>query len=306
MQLLAAVSAVANDGLMQKPQIVREIRNKDGQVVQGFQSQSIRQVISPETAQELKGILEQVVADGTGKNAYIAGYRIAGKTGTAQKVGAGGYEAGRYIASFVGFAPANDPEIAMLVVIDEPQGLYYGGQIAAPVFGQVMKDVLQYLKIPIQVERTNVVKPNSTLVPNPNAPKIDMKVELVVPSLINMSVSDAEKLAKDAGLSFITEGQGGRVIDQLPKPGSKVPGGAQLLAYLEPRFMDIQMPITVPELKGKARREVGELLGDMGLLLDTTGAGNAVKQEPTPGVKVAPGTVIKVLFEAPQKSKNVP
>ncbi len=297
MQLITAVAAVANDGLLLKPQIVREIRSNDGKVLQAFAKETVRQVISPETAQELRGILEQVVADGTGRNAYIEGYRIAGKTGTAQKVGAGGYEQGRYVASFVGFAPANDPQIALLVVIDEPQGLYYGGQIAAPVFGQVMRDVLQYLKIPLQIERGGAAaQPNA----NPGEPpQLNLNVELTVPSLINLSIGDAEQLAKEAGLRLSVDGQGRRVADQLPKPGSKVYGGTQVLIYTEPRFADGQLQITMPDLTGKPLRQAGELLADIGLMLEADGSGNAVKQEPAPGSKVPPGATVRVSFAPP-------
>lgn len=292
-QLLTAAAAIANDGLLLKPHLVREIRNKDGQLVQEFKPEPVQQVIAPETARELKGILEQVVADGTGKNAYIAGYRIGGKTGTAQKVGAGGYQQGSYIASFVGFAPANDPQVAMLVVIDEPQGAYYGGQIAAPVFGQVMKDVLQYLKIPMQAE--HALPPTNN---NAAGPKFDLKVELVVPSLINLEVAVAEKMAKDAGLVLILEGQGARVVDQLPKPGSKVAGGTHVLAYLEPHFAQAQTLITVPDMRGKSLSQAGELLGQIGLIIEASGNGQAVSQEPGPGTKVSAGSVIRVQFSS--------
>lgn len=291
-QLLTAVAAVANDGLLLKPQIVKEIRNKDGQVVKAFQKEAVRQVIAPETAQEVKGILEQVVADGTGRNAYIEGYRIAGKTGTAQKVGAGGYEQGRYVASFVGFAPANDPKIALLVVIDEPQGLYYGGQIAAPVFGRVMKDVLQYLQLSPQQTRLGTLSNNANTLP-----QVEPKIELSVPNFINLTVFDAEKLAVQTGLSLNRDGQGGQVVDQLPKPGSKVFSGTQVLIYTEPRFAGSNMQITVPDLQGKSLSQTGELLGSIGLMLEALGSGNAASQDPGAGTKVSPGSTVHVRFE---------
>ncbi|MDF2563931.1 MAG: putative sensor protein [Massilibacillus sp.] len=145
-QLIDAVCAVINGGEHIKPQIVREIKNKDGAMVKSFAKEGLGQVISNEVSVEVKEVLESVVANGTGKNAAIEGYRIGGKTGTAQKVGAGGYMPGKYIASFIGFAPADKPQIVFLVAIDEPEGIYYGGQIAAPVFKNVMQDVLPYIK----------------------------------------------------------------------------------------------------------------------------------------------------------------
>jgi stage V sporulation protein D (sporulation-specific penicillin-binding protein) len=145
-QLIDAVCAAINGGEHIKPQIVREIKNKDGAIIKNFEKEGLGQVISSEVSLQVKEILESVVANGTGKNAAVEGYRIGGKTGTAQKVGPGGYMPGKYIASFIGFAPADKPKIVFLVAIDEPEGIYYGGQIAAPVFKNVMQDVLPYIK----------------------------------------------------------------------------------------------------------------------------------------------------------------
>jgi stage V sporulation protein D (sporulation-specific penicillin-binding protein) len=144
-QLVAAVAAAANGGILFKPQILQEVTDKENNTVKTFLPQEVRRVISEETSGEIKYILEKVVADGTGRNAYADGFRIAGKTGTAQKAGPGGYEQGKYVASFAGFAPADEPQVAMLVIIDEPVGLYYGGQIAAPAFSAAMQDILKYL-----------------------------------------------------------------------------------------------------------------------------------------------------------------
>lgn len=146
-QLATAVSAAVNGGVHCRPQIAKAVKNKNGEMVAEFSSEKLGQVVPEAVSAEVRGVLESVVAEGTGKNAHIEGYRIGGKTGTAQKVGQGGYVQGKYIASFVGFAPADRPEIVLLVAIDEPEGLYYGGQIAAPVFKAVMEDVLQYLKV---------------------------------------------------------------------------------------------------------------------------------------------------------------
>lgn len=148
LQLVTAVSAAINGGLHLKPQIAREVRTKDGALVEAFPTQALNRVVEEPVSDEVKRILESVVKNGSGKNAYIEGYHIGGKTGTAQKVGQGGYMPGKYIASFIGFTPADQPQIVMLVVIDEPVGPYYGGQIAAPVFRAAMQDILAYLKIP--------------------------------------------------------------------------------------------------------------------------------------------------------------
>ncbi|MDU2066400.1 MAG: penicillin-binding transpeptidase domain-containing protein [Sporomusaceae bacterium] len=148
LQLASAVGAIVNDGNRLRPQIVEKVVSKDGRLVREIQPESLGQVINFETSAEVRGVLEKVVELGTGRNAFLAGYSVGGKTGTAQKVGAGGYMAGKYVASFIGFAPVQKPQIVLLILIDEPMGLYYGGQIAAPAFAAMMKDILPYLQIP--------------------------------------------------------------------------------------------------------------------------------------------------------------
>ncbi|WP_425060769.1 Stage V sporulation protein D [Sporomusa carbonis] len=283
MQLVTAVAAVANDGQLLRPQIVREVKDKSGQVVRAFQPDVVRQVIDPAIARQVKEILESVVSQGTGKNAYIEGFKIAGKTGTAQKVGAGGYLPDKYVASFVGFAPADNPQVAMLVVIDEPVGLYYGGQIAAPVFGAVMKDVLQYLKV--------------SPAPAGSAKNGDSEGHVQVPSVINLSVPEAMKELEKAGLMPRIEESGDRVADQIPKPGSRMPiGGGVLLYTMTPRYAAGE--VTVPDLTGRTPREASDMLAQLGLVINPVGAGGKVaKQDPLPGSKVLSGTSVSIYFE---------
>ncbi|MEN6413703.1 MAG: stage V sporulation protein D [Veillonellales bacterium] len=282
-QLLTAVAAVANDGVRTRPQIVREVRDKSGKKIRGFEPDVVNQIVDKATAKQVQEVLESVVANGTGKNAYIEGFRIAGKTGTAQKVGAGGYEPGKYVASFVGFAPADNPQIVMLVMIDEPVGLYYGGQIAAPVFGAIMKDVLQYLKV---------------------APRLlsaggneDKKSHVLVPSVINLSVPEAVNILQKAGLNARIEEEGERVADQIPKPGSRVPQGATTLLYtLTSRYNEGE--VTVPDCHGLSLRQAAELLAQIGLSIQPVGSGDKVsRQNPLPGNKVVSGASITLFFE---------
>ncbi|NVM23253.1 MAG: penicillin-binding protein 2 [Desulfobacterales bacterium] len=151
LQIAAAVSAIANDGALMKPYLVQRLTDRRGRIVKSFQPTRLRRVISSETAGHLMSMLENAVADGsTGVNAAMSGYRVAGKTGTAQKArpeGAG-YARDRHIASFAGFVPAEKPEIMILVVVDEPRKDYYGSVVAAPVFRRIAAETLQYLKIP--------------------------------------------------------------------------------------------------------------------------------------------------------------
>ncbi|MEG1441524.1 MAG: penicillin-binding transpeptidase domain-containing protein, partial [Oscillospiraceae bacterium] len=145
LQLISAVSAIANGGKLMKPHLVKEVVNSDMGIVSAKEPEIVRQVISQKTSDTMCEILESVVSKGGGKNAYLAGYRIAGKTGTSEKVPRGN---NKYIASFIGFAPADDPQVACLVLLDDPQGSsYYGGQIAAPVVKNIMEETLRYLNV---------------------------------------------------------------------------------------------------------------------------------------------------------------
>ncbi|MBI5671693.1 MAG: penicillin-binding protein 2 [Nitrospirae bacterium] len=150
LQMVSAVAAIANDGMLMKPYVVSEIRDADNHILRQIPPQAKRRVISPETARSVTKILEGVVTDGTGTNAAIPGFRVAGKTGTAQKIDprTGTYSASRFVASFTGYAPADNPQLAMIVVIDEPQGDTLGGAVASPVFSRIGEQVLSYLGVP--------------------------------------------------------------------------------------------------------------------------------------------------------------
>lgn len=149
MQMVSAVAAIANGGVLMRPYVVSEIRDAQGQTLKEVQPHVKRRVISPETARTVTTILEGVVTDGTGGKAAIAGFRVAGKTGTAQKIDSrtGRYSASQFVSSFVGYVPANNPRLAMIVLIDEPRGEAWGGTVAAPVFNRVGEQVLNYLGV---------------------------------------------------------------------------------------------------------------------------------------------------------------
>ncbi len=289
-QLITAVSAVANDGMLMKPQLVKEIRNSDGKLVKGVKPEPVRQVISKSTAKQLRGILEKVVTpEGTGQKAYMEEYSAAGKTGTAQKPGKGGYSAGKYIASFAGFAPADNPRVAVLVIIDEPQGAtYYGGQIAAPIFKNITRDVLRYLNVPPRVNKADMEQ------------KEEQK-EVIVPDVINMSLSDAEGLLKEVGLKGRVEGSGQWVLNQQPKAGEKLLINSPMILYVGPEAKSVPegTVVTVPDLSGLTMREAGKLLGALGLKMEPEGTGVAASQKTAPGTKVKAGTTVKVIFLPP-------
>jgi stage V sporulation protein D (sporulation-specific penicillin-binding protein) len=291
-QLVNAVAAVANDGMLMKPQLVKEIRY-NGKTVSTIKPEKVRQVISRDTAHQLCGLLESVVAEGTGRNAFVEGYRVGGKTGTAQVVGErGGYVDGRYVASFAGIAPVDNPKVAVLVVVAEPKGgIYYGGQVAAPVFQAVVRDTLRYLGIP---ETPGLVKPKEPWeVETP-------RVEVTVPNVVNYPVEDACRAIQSAGLKYRTRGEGEIVYEQTPGAGARVNGGTTVILELQPvgkrKSGD---PVTVPDLRGLSIKEAGNLLENIGLRLAPEGSGVAIEQSVKPGQKVAEGTVIKVKFTPP-------
>jgi cell division protein FtsI (penicillin-binding protein 3) len=149
-QLIAAVSAIANDGALMKPRLVQAITDSHGQIVQQFEPVKVRQAVSAQTARAVKEIMQTVILPGgTGVQAALEGYSACGKTGTARKVDEKGqYANDRHLASFIGFAPAEKPQIAVLVVIDEPKGQIYGGAVAAPVFKKIAQTTLNYLNVP--------------------------------------------------------------------------------------------------------------------------------------------------------------
>jgi len=147
LQLVGAISSIANQGVYMRPFVVKYIKDNQDQVIKSFEPQLIDRVISPNTAHRVKEILKSVVESGTGKRARIEGVAVAGKTGTARKVIDGKYSRGKYYASFMGFAPADNPRLAAVVVVDEPHPSYFGGTVSAPVFQEVMANSLKYLKV---------------------------------------------------------------------------------------------------------------------------------------------------------------
>ncbi len=285
-QLITAISAVANGGNLMKPRIVKELVDDKGNVVHEFKPVIKRKVISKDTSKTLLSILETVVSSGTGKKAYVPGYRVGGKTGTAQKVINGRYAEGKYVASFVAIAPVNDPKITVLVVIDEPSnGEYYGGRIAAPVAGQVIKETLNYLD----------VEPQFTA----DEQKNNDEKTVVVPEVRNLTIKEAVNKLKKAGLDYNTETldiqKDSLVIDQFPLPGTKVKKGSMIDLYVYSRRKE-DSKIIMPNLKGKTMEEVTELLNNLGLRFKFKGNGVVKSQYPAAGTMVEFNSLVKVEF----------
>jgi stage V sporulation protein D (sporulation-specific penicillin-binding protein) len=283
-QLASAISCIANDGLMMKPRIVREIRSAEGTLVREIAPEPLRQVLSKQSATEMRMALEKVIEEGTGKGAQVEGYNLAGKTGTAQKVINGRIAEGKYIASFVGFGPSESPRVVTLVFIDEPAGSYYGGVIAAPVFAAVMGDVLRYLEVPKQT------------IASDHAPA--SAVAVAVPDVINMTVEQARKKVESAGLSLKIQTQGKVVSKQAPSPGSLVAKGSMVVVQMgaaEVVGQDGRL-VLVPKLAGLTMREASAVLSTFDLRIAATGSGVATSQQPVAGTYCHAGSVVSVRF----------
>ncbi len=260
LQLITAMSAVANNGILLKPHIVKMIKNANGSTFSETHVEEVRKTIDAATDKTLVGLLEQVVASGGGKKASVRGYRVAGKTGTAQKINeyGTGYSEGKYIASFCGFGPVENPKIALLVIIDEPAGNFYGGQIAAPVAGRIFSQVFRYMRI----------EPSD-------------------------SPEEEEELSEDVG-----EGDAAVMLSlpkQIPQEIEDIPEPEEIYND-EPEFGDADDKVIVPDFYRKSIREAARLANNVGLILETTGSGFALEQNIDAGVSVKRGTVIKIKF----------
>lgn len=284
-QLATAVSAVVNGGNLMKPQIVKEIRNEQG-VIKSYQPEIVNKVISEETSKTMREVLESVVSSptGTGKNAYIKGFRIGGKTGTSEK---GKRTDNRRIASFVGFAPADDPQVVCLILLDEPQnGSYFGGSIAAPKVGAIIEETLEYLGVDRQYAEGETGDRN-----------IEIK------DVRGLSLDDAKANINDSGLRVKIEGSGGEVVDQLPKPGARLSKDSIVILYTDANTAEKQKKVTVPNVYGLSAAEAKAKINAAGLNFETVGAGQAgsegayaVKQSQKAGKRVAAGTIVGIEF----------
>lgn len=239
LQLITAVGTIANDGVLLKPHIIKEVRNADGSLDREVLPQSLRQAISPETARVLAGMMEKVISEGGGKKAEVKGYHFAGKTGTAEKLNesGSGYSAGHYIASFVGFGPVDDSQVVILVVLDDPNGVYYGGQIAAPVAGDILGKIMRYLNIRPQVANESLeskVNPQPIVTSTPQ-PRVEAPLgKVVVPNLLGMSMREAGETLNELGLAMVPIGTGAAVRQNIPANAIVEPN-TEIAVYFEAR-----------------------------------------------------------------------
>jgi len=288
LQLVCAVSACVNGGKLMQPYVVRQLLNPDGSVAYERQPKVVRQVISESTSQKLCQILEQVVGDkneGTGRNAAVTGYRIGGKTGTSEKVSLEAQTGQKeYIVSFIGFAPADDPQIALLVFLDTPSnksGVYVsGGQMAAPVVGNMLADILPYMGV------------------EPSLPE-GAGDDAAVPMLLELSLEEAKQRLSDCGLDYRCIGWGDTVTGQLPAAGTGIAAGSQVILYFGDAQVSPNMEI-VPELSGLSYDQARDTLSRLGLFVSTrspvnAASGQVVSSQSIPaGIAANHGCIVEV------------
>lgn len=285
-QMITAVNAVANGGKLLVPHVVSKQLDSEGNVIKQTETTVKRQVISKETSATMREMLELVVKEGTGKNAYVSGYRVAGKTGTSENLNTS--ENGvtkEYWASFACFAPANDPEITMLLVIDNPQGAHGGGAVAAPVAAEIIEDVMQYLNVEPQYTQEELEK-----------------FEIVAKDVVEKSVAEAKSMLTADGLNVKIKGDGDTVISQMPSGGQSVPKNGVVILYTsqESKGETVEMP----DLTGLSVNEATNRALAAGINIKISGnsllASELIsyKQSIEKGTQVECGTVVTVSFKS--------
>ncbi len=278
-QMITAACAVSNGGYLVQPHVVSKILDSNGNIVKTASTAPKRQVISADTSKRIRAILEQDATSGTASSGYIAGYRVCGKTGTSEKQG----EAkGKYIASYCGFAPEDDPQIAMLVFYDEPNGPngYYGSRVSGPTFLATMTQILPYLGVEPQYNKEELEK-------------LDGKT----PSVAGKTVAEAKNEIAKAGLSAKVYGEGKNVVSQVPAPNKSIPKNGTVVLFTD----GTSRTVTVPSLVNLSLSQVNQKAAEAGVNISMAGAltsSSAVSslQDIAVGTKVPPGTVVTVTF----------
>ena len=280
-QLLTAACSVLNGGRLMRPYLLKEAVSPDGTVLYRTSPKVVSTPISEETSLTMRKLLEDVVAVGGAKNARIPGYRIGGKTGTAQVYKDGRIVRNVHIGSFLGFAPADDPRIALLVIVDEADTpVDYGGTTAAPFARQILEDVLPYLGY--QPDEGEDSEP------------------LQVPDVTGQPLWEARRTLSSMGLKVLDDGGSGSVTAQMPSAGATLRNGGQMMLYTyDEALPETETLVCVPDVSGKSIASAASLLRQRGLEMEIDGSGFAVSQEPAAGSFLAPDSVVLVHFELP-------
>ena len=277
MQLVKAAAAIANEGKLVTPHVVKEIENPDTGTVKTIQTNEERQVISEDTANKIKDMMKSVVETGGGKYAQVKGYEIGGKTGTSEADP--NHPENGYVASFLAIAPVDNTKIVLLLTLYAPKVRnYYGGSIAAPAVSQMLSEILPYLDIPSN---------NSD----------EGNVELVsVPNVTNKTIAEAQKILKAAGLEYSSVGDADNIVsEQVPKSGTQLQKNGIVKIYAEGK--DERVSQTVPDLKGVSLAQAKVMLKARNLNISSKGTGIVIAQDPKAGTSVDEGTVINVTLQ---------
>lgn len=264
LQMAAAYGVIANGGMLVKPHLVRELRSPEGVVL--FQAKpEARRALKPETTAALRNMFEDVTLRGTARKAQLDGYTAAGKTGTAQKIDpkTHTYSTTKFIGSFVGFAPVKNPAVVIIVVIDEPQGAYHGGDVAAPVFREIAEQILPELNVTPDTE----IKPGTELIAQGSRPTLQRMKEDQI--------------------------QGERREATLPVVAARSFSGQTREVVFAPATKRTAL---MPDLRGQSVRDVARMCAQLSLRLEARGEGRAMRQTPAAGSEVDPGTVVRVDF----------
>ena len=277
-QYMTAFNAIVNGGTLIQPHVMKYISHTDsnGNVVidEEFEPKTVENVISESTAATLRDYLERTVNQGGSNKAYIAGYHIGAKTGTAQKVNplTGGYESGKYISSMAGFGTTDNPQITVFVTIDEPNptsGAYYAGVVAAPLGKELLEDIFNYMSEEFSEDENVILK------------------DVVLPELRGSSVDDAKKVLKDLNIECTVEGDGDTITNMQPYPGYTVKEGSTINLYTE-QNESYNKDVVMPDVRGYSKESAIELLNSLGI--ETTIQGD--------GVLISEGTVVKITLSA--------
>ncbi len=285
LQLITAVSAVANDGVLVEPKIVKQVENADTGVIEVQQDKEVRQVVSKETSEKIKNMMESVVVQGTGRHAAVEGYTIGGKSGTSEPM-AGNEDAG-YVASFVAISPIENTQVVVLVVLYNPnEGTEYhqGGQTAGPVAANIMSEVLPYLGLNKNGESVTTAEISSLTVPNVSTKTVDSAREILQTYGFTVKVNGAN----DENTNV--------VLDQMPKSGAVLEKGGTVYLYSEEN--EPRLSVKVPSVAGLTVGEARQTLADNHLNIKMEGEeGVIVSQEPVANKSVEEGTIVDVVIQ---------
>lgn len=295
-QLVSAVSAIANDGILMKPRIVKQIINPETGTTTDIEPVQVRQVISKSTSERMRNLMKSVVDDGSGRLAKVEGYSIGGKTGTSEPQA--GREDEGYIASYVAIAPTEKPEICLLIAVHNPnpnkEGSHQGGQVCGPVVSQMLSEILPYLGLTSSNAQTSTdtVEEDTSYA--------------TVPDIRNKTVTEAEKILKQAGFTTKVNISGNKnstlVTDQTPKPGSSIPKNSIIVLYTEEN--DTRVSVKVPDFKDKTLAQAENIAKANNLNITTEGSGTVISQSIMVDTAVEEGTIIKLTLSTENDGTN--